>query len=221
MSGKPTPPATYARVNPQTNLVEVLDIHTGRVLCVQHSPEDLLGTKWDRLTRIDTPEGPVFIEKGINFDITRVLKGTPYSEVLADLICQKVVEGFSLVEACRKMNLEYSTLCRWKRENEAFKERLAEARRDRAEALHDEMLARARRTGTSARTHIEALQYSMERGDPEQYAPKQKLAEVQGNITFMISTGISRELPPGGEAQDVTPKETPLVDELPMLPGDT
>ena len=68
------------------------------------------------------------------------------------------------------------------------------------------MLARARRTGTSARTHIEALQYSMERGDPEQYAPKQKLAEVQGNITFMISTGISRELPPGGEpAKDVTP----------------
>lgn len=183
---------------------------------MQHSPQDLLGEKWDRLTRIDTPQGPVFIEKGINFDILRHSTGEPYSQVLSDLICERIVNGSTLIAACNELNLGYATICRWRRENEDFRKKLDDARKDRAEYLHDEMLTRARHSRTSARTHIEALQYAMERGDPGSYAPKAKQGEGVGAITFVISTGIDRTPPGVEEAKDVTPVDVDMSD-LPEL----
>jgi len=203
----PTPeiPAHFARLNKQ-GLIEVVDYHTGRVLCVQHSAEDLLKGKFERLTRIETPQGDVWIEKGINFDIVASLRGEPFSEVLGDLLCEHVVNGKSLVGACKELNLEYSTVCRWRRENPEFLKRLDQAKKDRAEFLHDEMLERARHSRTSARTHIEALQYAAEKGDPEKYAPKSpQKGEIQGNITFILSTGIDRTLHPAEAAKEVGP----------------
>lgn len=190
-----------------------MDYHTGRVLCVQHSAEDLLKGKFERLTCIETPQGPVWIEKGINFDIVASLRGEPFSEILGDLICEHVVNGMSLVKACKETGLEYSTVCRWRRENPEFLKRLDQAKKDRAEFLHDEMLERARHSRTSARTHIEALQYAAEKGDPEKYAPKSpQKGEFQGNVTFILSTGIDRTLPPT-EIKDVTASVVPAAIE--------
>jgi hypothetical protein len=203
----PTPeiPEHFTRMNKQ-GLIEVVDYHTGRVICVQSSAEDLLLGKFERLTLIKTPQGDVWIEKGINFDILPTLRGEPFSEVLSDLICEKVVNGMALVKACQEMGLEYSTICRWRREHPGFLAKLDQAKKDRAEFLHDEMLERARHSRTSARTHIEALQYAAEKGNPEVYAPKTpQKGEMQGNITFVIQTGIDRTAVLPAEPKDVTP----------------
>ena len=201
----PEKPNTFARLNSR-GLIEVLDLESGRVLCVQASAEDLLEAKWERLTRIDTPEGPVFIEKGLNPDLALGVRGTPYSRLLGDLLCERVVNGETMVRACKELNLEYSAVVRWKRENPEFKAQLDQAKKDRADFLHDEMLERARHSRTSARTHIEALQYAMQKGDPEKYDQKQQnQAITQGNVTFIIQTGIDRTGGSPEEIKDVTP----------------
>jgi hypothetical protein len=205
---KPQVPTTISRINDR-GLIEILDVHTGRVLCVQTSYRDLLEEKFDRLTRIDTPEGPVYVEKGINFDIVNHLRSVPYSKVLGDLLCQDIVGGATLVRACAKLNLDYATVIRWQREHEGFKEALKTARKDRAEFLHDEILEKAR-TKASANTEIEALKWAAEVGDPERYSPKKKDMVAGGNtIQFIISTGIDRTQIPVAEPKDVTPKEEP------------
>lgn len=200
----PEKPNTFARLNSR-GLIEVLDLESGRVLCVQASAEDLLQAKWERLTRIDTPEGPVFIEKGLNPDLALGVRGTPYSQILGDLICQMVVNGQTLVRACKELNLEYSAVVRWRRDSPEFKAQLEEAKKDRAEFLHDEMLERARHHRTSARTHVETLQYAMEKGNPEKYDQKpQNQGIPQGGITFILSTGIDRTGGPPEQIKDVT-----------------
>lgn len=211
----PTPeiPEHFTRLNKQ-GLIEIVDYHTGRVICVQHSAEDLLLGKFERLTRIETPQGVVWIEKGINFDILPTLRGEPFSEVLSDLICEHVVNGMSLVKACAEVGLQYSTVCRWRREHPGFLKKLDQAKKDRAEFLHDEMLERARHSRTSARTHIEALQYAAEKGNPEVYAPKTpQKGEMQGSVTFIIQTGIDRTAVAATEPVDVTPKMVPATIE--------
>jgi hypothetical protein len=214
----PTKPEHIARTNSR-GLIEIVDINTGRVLCVQASSDDLLQDKWERLTRIDTPEGPVWIEKGLDLDLALKVKGIPYSRTVSDLLCEKVVNGQTLVGACKDMNLDYSLICRWRREHTEFREALDQAKKDRAEWLHDEMLDRARHARTSARTHIEALQWAAEKADPAAFAPKAlEKGGMQGNITFVISTGIDRSLAGVEEVKDVTPKATAIDEDDVVIP---
>lgn len=198
---KPELPPHFARRNAR-GLIELVDMNNGRILCVQATDKDLLATKWENLTCIHTPEGPVWIEKCINFDIVPTLSNQPYSKMLGDLLAQGIVEGKSLVTACIDLNLEYSTVMRWKRTHEEFAEQLKEARRDRAEAFHDEVLETAR---TQARTKdkIAALQWAAEKGNPEIYGNKTKIVgDKDAPIQFVLATGINRDVTP-------TPEELP------------
>lgn len=188
---KPELPPTYSRINKQ-GLLELIDLRSGRVICVQHSIEDLAQKKWDRLVRVDTPQGPVWLEKGLQFD--KIAKSTqlPYSQVLASLICQKITEGATLVGACRELNLDYSTVCQWKRTHSEFKEMLHDARIDRAEFLHDEVIDEAR-ASLDRKTKIETLKWGAEKGDPEKYGTKTKIiGDKNAPVQFVIGTGISR-----------------------------
>jgi hypothetical protein len=201
----PAAPTTFARLNSR-GLIEIVDVVSGRILCVQTSPRDLLAEKLDNLTRIDTPQGPVWIERGINLDIVNHIKTMPYSEVLGDLLCQYITEGESLVAACKKLNLEYADVKRWERTQESFKESLKTAQRDRADYLHDEILQKAREKA-DVKTEIDTLKWAAGKGNPEKYEQKPQKGELGGNsITFVIGTGISRD--PVALATDVTPKES-------------
>lgn len=72
MSDHPKPPPTVQRIN-NSGLVEIVDIHTGKVLCIQPTPnDDYLHNRFENLVKIDTPDGPVYIER--HLDPNRVLK---------------------------------------------------------------------------------------------------------------------------------------------------
>lgn len=72
MSDHPKPPPTVQRIN-NSGLVEIVDIHTGKVLCIQPTPnDDYLHNRFENLVKIDTPDGPVYIER--HLDPGRVLK---------------------------------------------------------------------------------------------------------------------------------------------------
>jgi hypothetical protein len=202
----PIPPSSFARLNDR-GLIEIVDTLTGRILCVQSSYKDLLTAKFERLTKIDTPQGPVWVEKGINFDIINHLDNIPYSRVLGDLLCQFIVEGATMVKAAKRLNLEYATVVRWQRENVEFRENLQRARIDRTEWIHDEILEKAR-TKATANVEIEALKWAAEKGNPDRYGPKQKNMEITGGvIQFIVNTGIDRTPIPMAEPKDVSPRE--------------
>jgi hypothetical protein len=174
---------------------------------MQMSNQDLLKSKFDRLVKIDTPQGPVWLEKGLNFDLVKHLDEIPYSKLLADLICEKIAEGLGLIKACKDLNLPYSIVRRWKREHEEFKESLIEAQRDGAEALHDEVLDVAR-TEAAPKDKIAALQWSAERANAERFGKTSKVSHnVQGAVTILVSTGIVRPGDPGFIPAPEAPRE--------------
>jgi hypothetical protein len=200
----PKPPAHRYRLNAQ-NLYECYDLATGRVLLVQSSPRDALENKFDRLVKIETPEGPVFLERGLNFDHTRARPPLAYSEILSDLICQSITNGLTLVGACKENKIEYAVICEWRRTSKAFVEKLKQAKQDRAEFFHDEAVDTARNSG-DAKLHVDAAFRAAEKGDPEAYGTRTKITgDPNAPLQFILDTGIRRQ----GDAGYVEP-ENPL-----------
>lgn len=180
---------------------------------MQASHYDLLQGKFERLTRIDTPQGPVFIERGINFDITNFLDVIPYSQVLGNLICQAITNGKSKLAAIKELNLEYATVRKWVQGNEEFELALKQAEKDRADYIGEEALQIARLEGDSGRLlELAAI------GDPDKFGKKTKLLGDAANpIQFIIETGIRKSRDAGAltheqpqkieEMKNVTPKD--------------
>jgi hypothetical protein len=199
--GQVSVPATRPEIPPhfyRTNsrgLIECVDATNGRVICVQASAFDLLESKFDRLVKINTPQGPVYLERGLNFDLANLMPAIPYSKLLADLLCEKLAEGKTMVVAAKELNIPYSVIRYWRREVPDFTNALAEAAKDRAEVFHDEAIETSRTA--SKKEKISTLQWAAEKGDQAKYGSKKPGSEGgQGNITFVINTGIRR---PGDE----------------------
>lgn len=186
----PELPPHFARINDK-GLVELVEIATGRILLVQGHHRSVLEMKWDRLVRIDTPQGPVFLEKGLNLDYTNYVKHPVYSKMLADLLCQRVVEGKSLISAAKEFNLEYATIKFWLRNEEEFRENLKLAEKDRADYYFEETLEKSRKA--DKKVEIETLKWATEKANPEKYGTKTKISgDANAPLTFLIGTGITR-----------------------------
>lgn len=66
---------------------------------------------------------------------------TKFTQVLADQICERLVEGESLRAICLGDDMpSASTICRWLGDNKAFREQYARAREAQADTLADEIL---------------------------------------------------------------------------------
>lgn len=64
-----------------------------------------------------------------------------FSQKLADVICERLIEGESLRRICLDDKMPNAgTVCRWLGENEAFREQYALAREAQADTLADEIL---------------------------------------------------------------------------------
>ena len=60
---------------------------------------------------------------------------TKYSDKLADRICQKIAEGYSVRSICKEKDMvSMQTLFRWLRENDKFREQYAHACEERSYA---------------------------------------------------------------------------------------
>lgn len=193
---KPTPPTTKARINDQ-GLIELVDLYTGRVIAIQRKPDDdLLRNHFDNLIRIETPEGPVWIEKSI--DPAKVLKRKhpKYSKFWADLVAGEILNGKTIGEALATHHLDFATHTYWKNTQTEYRTIIDEAKRARAELFADEALVNARSPSPN-KTRINHLQWQAEKADPDQYGQKQKM-EHSGSVahTIVVETGIRRNIPP-------------------------
>lgn len=64
-----------------------------------------------------------------------------FTQAKADLICERLATGESLRSICSSDDMPSQTsVFRWLRDNESFREQYARAREDQAETIFDEML---------------------------------------------------------------------------------
>src|SRR4051812_5946276 len=107
---------TIACINDR-GLIEIVDIYTGTVISVQESQEDLLKTKQERMTPVQQPDGSIlYLERGVSLDsYVRRPKWT-YSDVVMDIICQKIMEGKTLTSICQEPGMPpFWVLSQWRR----------------------------------------------------------------------------------------------------------
>lgn len=66
---------------------------------------------------------------------------TKYSDKLADRICQKIAEGYSVRSICKEKDMvSMQTLFRWLRENDKFREQYVRACKERSYAQAEEII---------------------------------------------------------------------------------
>lgn len=193
----------YHRINSK-GLLEAVDILTGRIVAVQHDHTEFKNPDDPKYTKVTDLNGnTVYVAREL------VVKGqTPfektnaYSSFFADLLVQKIVEGWSLTKACIELGLEYSIVNKWKNENMEFRGRLEDAFKDRAEKHADEIMEIAEES-RDAKARIEARKWAAEKYSPERFGQKTKISgDAKNPLTFFIQTGV----PEREEPRDVTPQ---------------
>lgn len=197
---------SYIRLN-EDGILEQIDLHTGesRLILEKHQ-KDTLGESG--LIRILAEDGtPVWVSRTVTFEDLRKIAGNrkfyPYSTQLAEHICAQIAEGADLVELAGKNGLpNYSTLCRWRRENPEFEEMYKQAKKDRAEFFFYRARQEVERAQTEedvpvAKLRQDFYKYGAKVGDPGGFQEVQKVdARVAVGVT-RLETGVRREKDPG------------------------
>jgi len=189
----------FSERNPKTGLIETIDIRTGAVLSVQRNPYPTLEQAPPMVPYVLPTGETILVQKGLDLGLLANTRAEPFSQVLVDLVCQKISEGGSLTNICKEDGMpRYTTICRWRRAHPHVSEQLEQSRKDRAEYLRDMALQEAE--GAESRDPIGAHSlrvdtYKWAAGvDESKYSPKAKIeASINTPTQIIISTGINRE----------------------------
>lgn len=232
----PTPPPTAPRINSE-GLVEYIDLFTGKIVAVSSQPSDnILNRRFENLIRIDTPEGPVFLERHLDPD--RVLRRyqnkveaqPQYSLAWAHLVSQRLLNPRhkidpshphhnrveTLHEALAAFKLDPTAFSQWRQKKE-FDDIINAALQTQAQALQDEALIIARETTDPKQLSInqfkaDTLMKQAKAADTQRFGDKQKV-EHTGQVahTILVETGIRR-----GQPIDMTGFEDAIRDATPI-----
>lgn len=137
---------------------------------------------------------------------------TPFNETMADIIVNRIIEGETITAICRDPLMPtFSTIARWRRNNEEFNELLKFAYEERAHYHHDRALELAEETATKDevsvnKLKIETYKWTAERANQKHFATKQ-VSESGTTITNqIIVTGVPQP-DTVEEAVDITPQK--------------
>lgn len=76
-----------------------------------------------------------------NTETTKLGRPSIYTQELADKVCQKIAEGFSMRTVCSPDEMPaIATVFRWLRDKEDFREQYARATEERTEAMSEDIL---------------------------------------------------------------------------------
>lgn len=179
----------------------IVDSLTGvSVVVLENDPAKALSSA---LVRVESPTGVVtFVQEGLRLDVVR--GETRYNPLVLAKICQRIAEGGSVTKICKEPGMpSYNTLCHWRRAHPEASRMIEEARRDRAEYLRDEALAKVEdtyRDEVGGKGAVAAASLALEAAkwaasvDNEKYNPKAKVeATVNVPTQIIVQTGINRE----------------------------
>jgi hypothetical protein len=120
----------------------------------------------------------------------------PYNQITANHVCQKVAEGKTLKEIGRMEGFPpKNTIDHWARRYPEFKEELRQARIQRAEFYHDEVIEIGRNTRSDThkedRLKADIFKWGASVGDPESFGNRTKVVgDPNAPISFIIETGV-------------------------------
>jgi hypothetical protein len=123
-----------------------------------------------------------------------------FTEELATRICERLAAGESLVTVSADAEMPHrATVHRWIAENAEFRDKYARACDDRADALGEEALERARSCSqdeaNAARVHIDTIKWYNGKVAPKKWGDRQT-HEVElsanGRLLALIEAGMGR-----------------------------
>jgi len=193
---------SFAQLNPKTQLIEIIDMESGKILCVQKDAYPLLNGETELLVDKVMPDGSVVrVQVGIPPEALALSAPQPFSQITVDLICQKIAEGGSITNVCKQPGFpSYNVLCQWRKQRPEIEKQLERAREDRAEYLRDMVLCEAERAESTkdpinaSTLRVEAYKWAAG-VDSAKYSPKAKLeAHINTPMQLIVHTGINREV---------------------------
>lgn len=204
----------YHRINSK-GLLEAVDILTGRIVAVQHDMSEFSDPTDPKYTKVTDLNGnTVYVAREL------VVKGqTPfektnaYSSFFADLLVQKIVEGWSIHKACAEIGLEYSVYNKWRAENSEFEKRIQLALKDRATLQVEEILEIADES-KDAKLQIEARGKVASFYDEKFSAKTTIKGDKSAPLQFTIISGIPPQDPIDITPQTEAPGHLPAPDPI-------
>lgn len=217
----------YPYLNPQTGLIEIIDCISGEIVAVQKTKEDLWQHKEANMVRVEVDGREVWLEKGVSADRIPRRKHWVYSEVLGELIAQKVMEGTLLTKLCNGVDFpSYSQVCRWRAKYSEFADLLESARKFRAEKYHDDIVELSEDKEADEeevarrRLEIESKKWLAEKNDNSRFGNKTKVEGMAGATVLLVNTGIQRPGDEGfREVQDVRQEGLQVHNTRPTADG--
>lgn len=142
----------------------------------------------------------ILVQSGVHSPELPRKKGFPYSQALADVICQKIVQGAYLSKLHEIEGMpDLWQIALWRRQNKDFDDAIRYARKVRAEVQRDEAVEIAKGADgldkdliAGKKLAVDTLQWSAEKDDPEVYGNKVKV-EGQALVALVVDTGIRRD----------------------------
>jgi len=220
---------TFARLN-KDNLIEIVSERTGQVLQIQSSLTDSYDLQKDKFTEYKNKDGATYyIDKTLDHTKHLPSPTVPFSEELADIICQKIAEGETITQISKNyVDLDlpsFNTIARWRRSYPDFDKAINLAFQDRAHVYHDKLIDTAdpkNDDGSSkhlskdeipaARLKMDAYKWAAEKGNQSAFGNQTKIVgDASAPLQLIIDTGVPL---PDSETQttqypkDITPEHT-------------
>lgn len=199
---------TFAQVNDETGLLEVVDVLTGAIVSVQESYNKLSA---DEFTQVETDDGVIYIQRGISINqVLRKRTKWVYDELIADVICARIMRGEALHVLCKDERLpSMNVIMRWRSKSEEFERKLQEAFKLRAEFHRDRILEIADQSPEDLldlkdqQKKIDAHKWLASKDDPHRFGQSKEKSDAGVATTIVIDTGIRDESKPVMQLKEV------------------
>jgi hypothetical protein len=213
----------FARRDEETGLIHIIDEDTGKIVAYANKPGEykmIMGDDYVVGTRDD---GTEFLVRRGDTDVVVDRKYYPFSNVLCDIICQRVVEGERITKICGTDGIPpYGIISKWFTKYPDFKEAYVAAKAGRAEVMHDKVLDAAdevfdKDDAPAAKVKSDAYKWSASKSNPDEFGDRTKVVgDKNAPVQIIIDTGIRKVGDPGYnkdesvEVYDVTPEKEKL-----------
>ena len=115
---------------------------------------------------------------------------TPNKAEVMDAVCRRIADGELIGAAAKAEGIERTTVWRWLREDESFRNAYARAREEAADALADEALEVARGSvperAASDRLLVDTLKWTAAKRRPRYYSDKMDLTSDGEKISGVV-----------------------------------
>jgi hypothetical protein len=125
-----------------------------------------------------------------------------YHEAYGHIIANYISQGKTIKEVTELAGMpSRNTISNWQAKNDDFRNLMEQARKDRAEAFHDEIASDISEDHAADKDEIQARKLKLDRlkwlaskGDPERYGDRTKVSgDSNAPLQIVVSTGIIRK----------------------------